>query len=65
VLTKLPERDSVYRAAKADFETIVGRLSEAIPQHVDDTIPELPNKDLVGSHFFSFVFEHSGERRGR
>ncbi|KAF8540053.1 hypothetical protein BDD12DRAFT_51441 [Trichophaea hybrida] len=43
----LREHDSIYRAGKSDFEKFVEHMNEAIPEHVDDTIPVLPVKDLV------------------
>jgi hypothetical protein len=38
--------DADYRTALKDWETCVGVLSEKLAE-VDDTIPELPVKDLV------------------
>lgn len=44
----LHERDSIYRAAKGDFEKFVECISELMPERVDETIPsELPVRDLV------------------
>ncbi|KAI5799380.1 hypothetical protein FPQ18DRAFT_93794 [Pyronema domesticum] len=43
----LREHDSFYRAGKADFEKFVEYMNATIPERVDDTIPELPIKDLV------------------
>ncbi|KAI5846204.1 hypothetical protein BZA05DRAFT_476299 [Tricharina praecox] len=39
--------DAVYRAGKADFDKFVDSMTAAMPERVDDTIPELPVKDLV------------------
>lgn len=38
--------DTDYRAAKKDWETFVESFSEKISEK-DNTIPELPAKDLV------------------
>ncbi|KAI5778722.1 hypothetical protein EDC01DRAFT_331547 [Geopyxis carbonaria] len=43
----LRENDPLYRAGKADFEKFVESVNEEMAQKVDDTIPELPVKDLV------------------
>lgn len=42
------EHDGLYKAAKSDFESFVESTSKDIVGSVDDTIPELPLKDLVG-----------------
>lgn len=42
------EHDGLYKAAKSDFESFVESTSKEIVENVDDTIPELPLKDLVG-----------------
>ncbi len=39
--------DADYRASKKDWDTFVESLTEKIIEK-DDTIPELPAKDLVG-----------------
>jgi hypothetical protein len=50
------EHDSFYRAGKADFEKFVEYMNATIPERVDDTIPELPIKDLVSMHIsFNFI----------
>lgn len=41
------EHDGLYKAAKSDFESFVESTSKEIVESVDDTIPELPLKDLV------------------
>jgi hypothetical protein len=47
------EKDMIYRTAKSDFESFVEHLNALIPEKVDETIPELPIKDLVSrSHAF-------------
>lgn len=44
-----PEHDSAYRAGKSDFEKFVEHINAAMAERVDDTIPELPIKDLVST----------------
>ncbi len=41
--------DADYRASKRDFDTFVESLTEKIIEK-DETIPELPPKDLVRLH---------------
>jgi uncharacterized protein DUF2461 len=38
--------DPDYRASLADFKSFIEKLSERIIE-IDDTVPELPLKDLV------------------
>lgn len=41
------EHDGLYKGAKSDFESFVESASKRIVEIVDETIPELPLKDLV------------------
>lgn len=42
--------DADYRTSKRDFDTFVESLTEKIIEK-DETIPELPSKDLVRVNF--------------
>ena len=53
-----PEHDSTYRAGKSDFEMFVEHINAAMAERVDDTIPELPIKDLVSPFFLSIFSFH-------
>lgn len=44
---KTTEHDGLYKGAKSDFESFVESISKRIVENVDETIPELPLKDLV------------------
>ncbi|KAI5816559.1 hypothetical protein BZA77DRAFT_312341 [Pyronema omphalodes] len=55
----LREHDSFYRAGKADFEKFVEYINATIPERVDDTIPELPIKDLT---YFSAAWSRTGRK---
>lgn len=44
---KTTEHDGLYKGAKSDFESFVESISKKIVENVDETIPELPLKDLV------------------
>lgn len=46
--------DADYRASKKDWDTFVETLTERIIEQ-DETIPELPAKDLVSSLPRSFL----------
>ena len=46
--------DHDYRASKADWDSFVESLTEKIIE-VDDTIPELPPKDLVSYQVISLA----------
>lgn len=41
--------DPDYRVAVQDFHDFIGKLSERITE-IDETIPELPVKDVVSDH---------------
>jgi hypothetical protein len=44
--------DKDYRNSQKDFEAFVEKLTEMVIER-DDTIPELPMKDLVRLHAFT------------
>ncbi|KAI5851277.1 hypothetical protein DFP73DRAFT_536599 [Morchella snyderi] len=41
------ENSGLFKGAKSDFESFIEILSKSIIAEVDDTIPELPLKDLI------------------
>lgn len=43
------DHDSLFRAAKQDFERLVEKISDKIIEEIDQTVPELPLKDLVSA----------------
>lgn len=47
--------DPDYRASLQDFNSFIEKLSEKIIE-ADDTVPELPLKDIVGAHFLLLYF---------
>jgi hypothetical protein len=52
--------DPDYRASLGDFKSFIERLSERIIE-IDDTVPELPVKDLVSAKLpliFALTADH-------
>lgn len=49
------EHDGLYKGAKSDFESFVESTSKIIVEIVDETIPELPLKDLVSVLCYAFL----------
>lgn len=49
------EHGGLYQGAKSDFESFVGSTSKRIMEIVDETIPELPLKDLVSVSYSALL----------
>ncbi|KAI4190438.1 MAG: hypothetical protein L6R41_000818 [Letrouitia leprolyta] len=54
----LKVHDADYRQSKKDFDAFVEKMTEKLVE-IDETVPELPPKDLVGIPFIHLLFENA------